>query len=210
MAKALTTLTRSVLLRGFRAPVFDSQKVFRAVMMALAYPGKPQWIGTGSAEDLGLPSINGVFPASLAWLLTLADVDTPVWLEERLYSSELVSYIRFHTGAEVTLSRQSASFALFAEGYCGSYCAEFPLGTDDYPECSATLLIQVSNFTAGAPRIIRGPGIATSQVVRIAGLPESFWKAWHANQALYPCGLDILLSAGHHIMGLPRSVTEEV
>ncbi|MGE3541115.1 MAG: phosphonate C-P lyase system protein PhnH [Candidatus Tectimicrobiota bacterium] len=74
----------------------------------------------------------------MAWRLALADVETPVGLAERLRSPELVAYLRFHTGAEVTTSRPCASFARFAAGYDGSYCAAFPLGTDDCPELSAT------------------------------------------------------------------------
>lgn len=209
MAEVHTKGTCPISFKGFSEPVFDSQKVFRAVMMALAYPGKAQWIGKSPEESMGLPTMPGLHSASLAWLLALADVDTPIWLEERLRDRELASYLRFHTGAEVTTERQHASFGLFSAGYCGEYFADFPLGTDACPELSATLLIQVHSFTSGVPRIIAGPGIATTQVLRINGLPETFWKEWHANQALYPCGIDVLLTAGDQIMGLPRSTSIE-
>ncbi|MGE3541114.1 MAG: hypothetical protein AB7N91_27230 [Candidatus Tectimicrobiota bacterium] len=38
MTEVHTQATRTTSSKGFSEPVFDSQQVFRAVMMALAYP----------------------------------------------------------------------------------------------------------------------------------------------------------------------------
>lgn len=156
-----------------------------------------------------MPRIDAVHPASLALLLALADLDTPVWLDERLRTGDLPAYLRFHTGAEIATERPAVSFALFAEGYDGAYMADFAIGQEAYPELSTTLFIQVSDFTSGTPHRMRGPGIETSETLRPGGLERCFWREWRLNQALYPCGLDVMLIAGHEIIGLPRSVREE-
>lgn len=202
--------TRASTLSGFAHPVFDSQEVFRAVAMAMARPGLPQTVCHAAGERLDLPDIENVYPASLAFLLALADLDTPVWLDERLRTGDLSDYLRFHTGAEITSERSAASFALFAKGYDGAYMTDFAIGLDAYPERSTTLLIQVPDFTSGAPHRVCGPGIQTTEILRPSGLEPKFWTEWHMNQTLYPCGLDVVLVAGHDLIGLPRSVREEV
>ncbi len=201
--------TQASTLQGFAHPVFDSQCMFRAAAMAMAQPGQPRVIGDTAGRPLQLPHIEGVHAASLALLLALADLDTPIWLDERLLEGHLPAYLRFHTGADITPERQVASFALFAAAYEGSYTTDFAIGLEAYPERSATLLVQVADFTSGAPRRMRGPGIETTETFRIAGLGPQFWSEWQLNQALYPCGLDVMLTAGHALLGLPRSVREE-
>lgn len=195
--------------RGFAEPVCDSQRVFRAAALAMARPGQPQLIDNRLGHGLALPYMEGVHDASLAWLLALADSDTPLWLDERLREGILPRYLRFHTGAEITSARQHASFALFAENYQGAYFEGFPVGLDDYPERSATLIVQVSALTSGLPHVIRGPGVPSTATFHIDGIRASFWEDWRVNHALYPCGVDVVFTAGRAVMGLPRSTSEE-
>ena len=197
------------LLPGFRDTVFDSQRVFRTALTAMARPGQPQRLDHGQGERLEIPCIDGIHAASLAWLLALADIDTPVWIETQCHTEEFRRYLRFHTGAEITPTRQAAYFGLFREGYDGAFFADFPVGSDDYPNRSATLIIQVADLTSGPPRTVRGPGIRTTVDLCIAAIAPHFWDAWRANQALYPCGVDVVFTAGDMCMGLPRSITEE-
>lgn len=204
-----TTGSHSSMRRGFAEPVFDSQRLFRAAAMAMARPGVPQQIDDRQNHALGLPHVEGVHAASLAWLLALADIDTPVWLDERLRDGVLPQYLRFHTGAEITAVRQQASFALFGADYQGAYFEGFPIGLDAYPEQSATLIVQTSALTSGSPHVIRGPGVPTTITLRIDGIGEHFWEAWHMNHAHYPCGVDVVFTAGRAVMGLPRSAVEE-
>lgn len=196
-------------LRGFAHPVFDSQGVFRAAAMAMSRPGRPQSVCHADGSSLDLPRIADVEPASLSLLLALADLDTPIWLEERLRTGVLPAYLRFHTGAEVTPERPAVSFALFASSDHGTYLSDFAIGQDAYPELSTTLLIQVTDLTSGTPHHVRGPGIQTTEVLRPAGLDARFWTEWRLNHTLYPCGVDVMLIAGHDLIGLPRSIHEE-
>ena len=43
----------------------------------------------------------------------------------------------------------------------------------------------------------------------VAGLPDSFWRDWTANHALFPCGVDIVFAADSQLLALPRSIAVE-
>ena len=60
---------------GFADPVFDSQATFRAALDALARPGRV------AALPPVLTPPAPLNPATAALCLTLADLDTPLWLD---------------------------------------------------------------------------------------------------------------------------------
>ena len=86
----------------------------------------------------------------------------------------------------------------------------FNLGTDAYPDRSATLVIEVPALRGGLVEQWRGPGIDGRATVAIAGLPEDFWNDWAANHGLFPCGVDLVFTAGTELCALPRSIAVEV
>ena len=53
--------------------------------------------------------------------------------------------------------------------------------------------------------VLTGPGIAAEQTLSVHGLPDDFVTQWEANQARFPCGVDLFLATPTHIAGLPRS-----
>jgi alpha-D-ribose 1-methylphosphonate 5-triphosphate synthase subunit PhnH len=55
----------------------------------------------------------------------------------------------------------------------------------------------------------RGPGIQAQCRVQVP-VPSAFWLERQRREA-FPRGLDVLFSAGHHLLGLPRSsrITQE-
>ena len=61
---------------GFADPVADAQSCFRAVLDATSRPGTVKAAGTGLRPPVPLD------PATAAVLLTLADADTPLGLDE--------------------------------------------------------------------------------------------------------------------------------
>ncbi len=50
-----------------------------------------------------------------------------------------------------------------------------------FPDRSATLLTEVASLADGDTLTLRGPGIETTQVLRVAGLPADFRAGWRAN-----------------------------
>ena len=68
-------------------------------------------------------------------------------------------FVRFHTGAPIVAGRGEAVFAVLAHDTAASLDG-FAIGTDPYPDRSATLVIEVPVLGAGTARRWRGPGIA--------------------------------------------------
>jgi alpha-D-ribose 1-methylphosphonate 5-triphosphate synthase subunit PhnH len=62
-------------------------------------------------------------------------------------------------------------------------------------------------LVAGDGWRLTGPGIQHEHRLHVLGAPAGFVAAWARNQALFPRGIDVLLSAGDSIAALPRSVT---
>ena len=190
-------------LPGLKDPVFDSQRIFRRLAQAMSLPGTVVTI-----DGIDLPDFEGVMPASAAILMALADMETAVWIEDGLCPPGLSDYLRFHTGAAAAKRREDAVFALIDGGSGDSAFDEFNLGTDEYPDRSATVIVQVEGFGDGEAKIIDGPGIKEPREISVRGLAAGFWPQWTANQESYPRGVDLFLVSGRDVLGLPRSVRE--
>ncbi|MGE7368702.1 phosphonate C-P lyase system protein PhnH [Neorhizobium sp. NPDC001467] len=188
---------------GFANPVMDSQAVFRRVMNALAQPG--------TVADLSgfVTPPSPLSQAAAAILLTLADYDTPVWFEKPENNDDAIGWMSFHTGAPRTADAARAAFAVLEKASPVETWASFPIGTSDYPDRSATLLLPVESLVGGSPLTLTGPGIETQAVIAPVGLPEGFVAAMAENRAAYPLGLDVLLVCGGEAMGLPRTTRIE-
>ncbi|MFD4841422.1 phosphonate C-P lyase system protein PhnH [Achromobacter sp. NPDC058515] len=190
------------LLPGFADPVNDAQTTFRAALNALAHPGRIHDI----VAESGVPE--GLSPAMTALLLTLVDVDTPLWLPQSV-GADVLAFLRFHCACPVVPSPSLARFAAVPAG-CGapalSGCHQ---GDPAYPDLSTTLLIEVESLSEGGAVSLSGPGIKTRQALRAAGLPEDFWREWRLNHQRFPLGVDVILTQGRRICALPRSTRVE-
>mgnify|MGYP002628961456 CR=1 FL=1 len=184
---------------GFGAPVLESQACFSALMRALAFPGRVTQAPTLAEPPDGWPS------ALAAAALTLLDADTPVWLDENARSPGAEAFLRFHTGAPFAAKAGAARFAILLDPRSADF-TDFDIGTDQYPDRSATVLIAVDALAGGPRSVLEGPGIKTSQQIAPKGGLSGLWEAWPRNRALYPLGFDAFLFAGDGVIGLPRSV----
>lgn len=193
-------LASAALAPGFARPVFDAQAVFRAVLDALARPGLPRDLG----GDLAPPS--PLAPELAAVALALADPDAPLWLDAALASSPAVAgYLRFHTGARIVSDPAEAAFALVSDPSGHLPSNEFPVGTDEYPDRSATLVVAVASLTGGPAPTLSGPGIRGTVDVAAGPLPAGLVEVLRANAATFPRGLDVLLVSAGRVVGIPRS-----
>lgn len=190
---------------GFTDPVHDAQGTFRAVMDALARPGRPRPLAPGLAPPAPLT-------AELAAVaLTLTDADTPVWLDAALAGvSEVAAYLRFHTGAPLTDDPARAAFALIRDPVRCPPLSRFALGTPAYPDTSTTLVLALETIIAGEGLHLAGPGVNGEARVTLAPLPQGFVAQLARNRADFPLGVDLILTAPGQVAGLPRStaVTE--
>jgi alpha-D-ribose 1-methylphosphonate 5-triphosphate synthase subunit PhnH len=183
---------------GFADPVEDAQRCFRAILDAMARPGRV----------VPLPVLPAGFPAPLgpgaaAVALTLCDSETPVWLDEMVASAG--PYLAFHCGAPLTRSPAEARFAFIADTAALPRLDNFGLGTDEYPERSATLVVQVAGLVADSGIVLTGPGIRDKVRLGVAGLPARFWNERGALAELFPRGLDVIFVSGNRLAALSRS-----
>ncbi len=104
---------------------------------------------------------------------------------------------------------QAPARAAFAVANALPPLSKFSAGTDEAPEESTTLIVQVEGFSVGQRLRLAGPGLRTPATLAVAGLPADFPQIWAANHALYPRGVDLVLVAGPALVALPRSVAME-
>lgn len=190
---------------GLADPVRDTQSAFRAVLEAMAQPGRVVDVATvpDAPDDLT--------PAMAALALTLLDGDTPVWLDGRMAVGAVPGFLRFHCGCPVAAAPDEARFALIGDAARMPPLSAFAIGRDQYPEESATLIIEAAEIVSGAgPLTLRGPGVKGQVFADVGGVDPGFWAQWAANTALFPQGVDVVFTCGRTLMCLPRSIQVEV
>jgi len=178
---------------------FASQAAFRAVMDCTARPGE-----TRTLDGVVAPA--PLAPVTAALVQSLADYDSPVWLDAVLAAVPAIAdWIRFQTGAPIVTEPREAVFALISNGRAIPDFNSFAQGSEEYPDRSTTLIVQVEGF-AGPAITLTGPGIKSTQAFSAHPLPDDFTVRMANNRELFPRGIDLVFVAGHRIAALPRSV----
>jgi alpha-D-ribose 1-methylphosphonate 5-triphosphate synthase subunit PhnH len=186
------------LLPAWTDSVHAAQATFRCVLDALAEPGLQQTLPV---------SITGPAPlgaTTTALCLTLADFETPVWCDTAARTSAVAAYLRFHCGCSLVDDPAHAQFAILTDARNLAF-DRFAQGSMEYPDRSATLLIQVPTLVDGPARTLSGPGIAQTRTLRVGGLPSDFDTRWRENNAAFPLGVDVVFCCGEALVGLPRT-----
>ncbi|MBS8228326.1 phosphonate C-P lyase system protein PhnH [Vannielia litorea] len=178
---------------GFADAPAEASRAFRAVLEAMARPGRIETVTGARAPGLSV--------AASVVLLTLVDGTTPVFLAEDVDRPALRQWLAFHTGAPV-VARGAAMFALGGWAALGPLAA-YPQGSPEYPDRSASLIVEVERLENAGARLT-GPGIEAE--ARLT-LPDP--EAHRANRATFPLGLDFIFCAGSRMAGLPRSTRVE-
>lgn len=186
--------TNDALEGGFIEAPIQSARAFREILEAMARPGTIRTVA-GAMPPAPLSVAAGVA------LLVLTDPTTRLHLAGATDCAAVREWVAFHIGAPLT-SCEEADFAV------GTWSAlqpvsRFRIGQPDYPDRSATLIVEVDQLVNHGP-VLTGPGIKTDTRLN---LPET--TAFRANRALFPLGFDALFTAGSQIAGLPRSTRVE-
>jgi alpha-D-ribose 1-methylphosphonate 5-triphosphate synthase subunit PhnH len=174
---------------GFADRAVEAAHAFRAALGAMARPGTVHRV-TGVRPPAPLS------PAAGALALTLADGDTPLWLAPSVDGEAARAWLTFHTGAPFGQPDE----ARFAFGRWEELpLDDFPVGTPEYPDRSATLVVEVDEI--GQAHRLTGPGIE-----REARLTVPNPEFCRANRGRFPLGLDIFIACGDRLAALPRTV----
>jgi alpha-D-ribose 1-methylphosphonate 5-triphosphate synthase subunit PhnH len=201
-AAAMNAARAATLLPGFPDPGPDAQSVFRAALRAFSTPGRIQAVDARS----GVPA--GLSPAMTALLLALVDVDTPLWLPQGI-DAAVKGFLRFHCACPLVDDPAQAHFVVVPAGFQAPPLSSCNAGDPAYPDRSCTLLIEVASLEKGQPVTLSGPGIEHTQALSVTGLDATFWAQWRDNHRGFPLGVDVLLTQGGQLCGLPRTTRVE-
>lgn len=184
---------------GFRSPVADSQRVFRAILVAMSDPGSQH----GVPIDLAPPPVLGRTAAAIC--LALLDYETPVWLDEATGDDEARAYLRFHCGCPLVAGPDQARFAVIGDVADMPLFTEFAWGSEAYPDESATLIFRVESLCGGPEVRLSGPGIREGRTFAPKGILPTLWNRRREMEAVFPLGLDLIFAANSGIAAVPRS-----
>ena len=187
------------MLAGLADPVLDSQRIFRAVLEAMAHPGRV--VAVEGPTETPRP----LHRAAAAVCLALVDLETPLWLDPAARTPEVLEGLRFHCGCPIVEEVRGARFALVVDARSMPPLEAYDGGSDEYPDRSATLIVQVGALTADAGKRLTGPGIAGEARLAVDGVPERFWAELRDNHARFPRGVDVILVAPAGVAALPRT-----
>ncbi len=175
-----------------------AQAAFRAVMSAMARPGTAYGLAATAAPS-------PLSPAAATFAATMCDHETPVWLDAALASDPVAHWLRFHTGASVVPDPQRAAFALIGDPANLVPLAAFNTGTQEYPDRSTTLVLQVESLNRGTSLTLSGPGIDGRAAFCASPLPDDMRQRLTINRGLFPRGLDFVFVTETEIAAIPRS-----
>src|SRR4051812_4389481 len=185
---------------GFADKVASAQSTFRSVMDAMARPGSIQRIASSAGTPLAM------MRGTAAVALTLFDHDTPIWLDSQMSATaDVGKWVKFHTSAPVVADASIASFALLGDPENLPALDRFAFGSNEYPDRSTTLILQVESLSAGPEVALQGPGIDGTAVLRASIQPHDLFERLSINTTLFPRGIDVVLVHHDCIVAIPRT-----
>jgi len=194
---------QNIVEKGFHSEVFDSQKVFRHLLNAMANPGIIMDI------DVDLFCPGNLHHASGAISLALLDFETPLWSDLENESKE-IQWIKFHTGAPYTYTKKTALFALCTDFKNLEEPQTFNQGNDESPHHSSTLIIETKKIDRKKKIRLTGPGIKTEIFIELKGIKDSFLTQRSLLHKNYPLGVDMIFVWGSSFVAIPRTSKLEV
>ena len=81
----------------------------------------------------------------------------------------------------------------------------FAFGSNEYPDRSTTLILQVESLTQGPRFELRGPGIDGTAMLHALIQPHDLFERLAINAALFPRGIDVVLVHDDAIVAIPRT-----
>jgi alpha-D-ribose 1-methylphosphonate 5-triphosphate synthase subunit PhnH len=120
-------------------------------------------------------------------------------------TSDVSKWLKFHTGAPIVGDSSICSFAVIGDPRALPALDRFAFGSNEYPDRSTTLILQVESLTQGSALELRGPGIEGTAVLQAAIQPADLLERLSINAALFPRGIDVVLVHDDTIVAIPRT-----
>ncbi|MGD8910591.1 MAG: phosphonate C-P lyase system protein PhnH [Chromatiales bacterium] len=170
------------------------QQNYRVLLEAMSRPGSRQALH-GVTESSG---------ATLAVLATLLDGSVSLSDLQGLLSEADRTLLQ-----SVQADPEQADYLLC----CGHQAPTFEpkLGSLPSPECSATLVVEVTSLNGGELHLnLSGPGIRERRECAVAGLDPDWLARRQSWVCGFPLGVDLILVDREQVMALPRTTRVEV
>lgn len=164
---------------------------FEALMWALSRPGLPRDLPCAQAQD-----------SHAAIVDALIDRECAVFCDD----PDLAQHVSRTGAAQVSMDLADHLFLDRLDA--ADDLRPLRQGSDLHPEDGATMILRAKLGEGQAVRL-SGPGVDGTLELRIAGLPDGFWRS-RAQVMRYPTGFDLFLTDGVTVVGLPRSTAVEV
>jgi alpha-D-ribose 1-methylphosphonate 5-triphosphate synthase subunit PhnH len=169
----------------------------------MARPGKVNNIG-----EINIQSPENLHPASALVAFALLNSDVAFFTNKN--SAELSEYLTVNTNARPT-TISGADFVFIDGNDDGQVLYETNVGVLEYPEKSATVIIDVDNIY-DVPKdqtheiILQGPGVDVEKRVYVRNISANILQALKEQNSEYPLGIDVILTDSEgHIMCIPRN-----
>lgn len=186
----------------------ESQRVFRALLDALAHPGR----------SYELPAdIRGRAPMAVVPLLALADLEVTVAVEPD--PDGWAAALTLATGAPAR-SLTDAEWIAFLEPPGADVLATLDRGSAYAPERGTRIVIAAGSLTApgeseasGGATVVRltGPGVDGHATFAVDGIDGDMFGALARINAEFPAGIDTwLVTDDGTVVAIPRSSTIDV
>lgn len=175
---------------GFTDAPVEAAQCFRKIMNVMAKPG--------TIEDLSVAAPPApLSTAAGSLLLTLCDAQTSIYLAGEYDNPAIKQWITFHCNSPFS----DAENCMFAVGGWDQLqpLHNFPIGTPEYPDRSATFIVEMNELSPTGS-VLSGPGIKETSLL---SLPETM--AFEKNALLFPLGHDFYFTCGEKIAALPRT-----
>ncbi|MEO1199763.1 MAG: phosphonate C-P lyase system protein PhnH [Pseudomonadota bacterium] len=170
-----------------------SQARFRVLLQTLARPCQPQ----------DLPGCATTWDSFQAIASVLIDHETSVVCLPD--DPELAEWLAFRCDAVPTRLLEDADFVLAASPEAALPLSRFKLGSEAFPDRSATLVVGVDGMIPDGA-LMFGPGLEAPTRFGVTGQgADALLTERRALEDLFPRGLDIFFLAGGKVAGLPRS-----
>ena len=181
----------------------SSAQDFRLLMEAMARPGKVVELAPSKVTTKLFNQ------ASRLCALALCDHEVSIWLDAGLAQPQVIEFLNFHTGSNIVQDLATADFVFFSAMPSLEELNSLQIGTPQYPDRSATVILEMANISAGDGYVLSGPGIQDKHYIDVDGLSQEFIQWWPENRARFPLGIDVYLTSDSALVGLPRTTTIE-
>ncbi len=185
---------------GYESRAVEASHDFRVLMNALSRPGTRQPVPHNTEK------VEGLNAGSVVAALTLCDHETTVFLEESDANDKVHDFLTFRCGCTIITDVADADFLFFASFPPPSVLDTLKTGSSQYPDRSATAIIQVDTIEQTGSLNFQGPGILDRHLLGISAIGSDFIDWWAGNNQRFPLGIDAFLTTDDAIVGLPRTV----